>query len=166
MSDGRKTNGGARAGAGRKSKLVKFETEINTAEKRIAKRLPKLIANLERLADGGYKREKKVFKPAGMIYLDLPERLTDGTLKLDPNGHPILIKQLAFPHLDPEHLVCVESSTEIADADRAANTYLVDRVMGRPKQAYEGDLNLNDPDALIDRFEAAVTKVYGGEDGD
>ena len=137
MSDGRKTNGGARKGAGRKPKAVRFATQINRAEKRIADRLPRLVDNLFELADGGYLREKKVYKPAGLIYLDLPERNRDGTLRMDTNGHPIMVKQLAFPDFDPEQEICVERSTEIADRDRDANKYLMDRIIGKPTQQTE-----------------------------
>jgi hypothetical protein len=44
--------GGARPGAGRKTKAEKFATAIARAEKRIADRLPQLIDNLIALADG------------------------------------------------------------------------------------------------------------------
>ena len=45
-------SGGARVGAGRKPKAVKFARPIAQAEKRIADRLPKLIDRMFELADG------------------------------------------------------------------------------------------------------------------
>jgi hypothetical protein len=45
-------HGGARPGAGRKRKAEKFEGEVAAAERRIADRLPRLIDNLFKLADG------------------------------------------------------------------------------------------------------------------
>jgi hypothetical protein len=46
------TNGGARPGAGRKSKAEQHKGAITRAEKRIADRLPELIDNMFALAEG------------------------------------------------------------------------------------------------------------------
>lgn len=136
MSDGRRNNGGVRKGAGRKPKAVRFASQISKAEKRLADRLPTTIENLEALADGGYERVKQIWKPAGLIYLEQP-LLKYGVPQMDANGKPIMVKQLAFPDLDPTELVCVERSTEFADRDRAANIYLADRIMDKPTQQKE-----------------------------
>jgi hypothetical protein len=46
--------GGARPGAGRKKKTVKFETQIQKAESMIADRLPWLVDKAMELAEGVY----------------------------------------------------------------------------------------------------------------
>lgn len=131
------TRGGARPGAGRKTKAVKHERQINKAEKRCADRLPETIGNLEALADGGYPRVKEKWEPAALVVLELPLRDALGNPMLDADGKPILAKQQVFPHAKPDELVLVERITEIADRDRAANIYLTDRAMGKPVQKQE-----------------------------
>ena len=66
-------NGGARPGAGRKPKAEKYETAINRAEKRIADRLPELIDNMFRLAEGVTVQE--VDEEGGvLVYSKPPDR--------------------------------------------------------------------------------------------
>src|SRR5438128_5674633 len=52
IMDGRRKNGGARSGAGRKPNNVKYASQIDVANTRIADHLPQLIENLITLADG------------------------------------------------------------------------------------------------------------------
>jgi hypothetical protein len=66
-------HGGARPGAGRKKKADKFSTEIQAAERQIADKLPALIGNLIRLADGVPVRD---FDPDGgaIVFERPPDR--------------------------------------------------------------------------------------------
>lgn len=127
----------AAAGHGRPRKAEKFKRPIAAAEKRCADRLPQHIENLEQLADGGYQRVTEKWEPAGLILIDLPVRDSNGDPVKDEDGKVIIAKQPAFPNAAPTALVLVQRTTEIADRDRAANIYLVDRIMGKPTQREE-----------------------------
>lgn len=115
-------NGGARAGAGRKRKLEKYQSAIEKAELSIADKLPQLKENLEYLANGGYQRVEEEYQPAGMLM-----RTTT-----DKEGNPYQVPM--FPDKKPDELVLVKRKVTVADKDRAANIYLMDRVMGKPIQ--------------------------------
>ena len=122
-------HGGARRGAGRPRKSEKYAGQIAAADDRIDDRLPRLLENLEQLANGGYQQVEEVRKPAGLIFVGSGEWAT-----------------LAFPHLPPETLVCVERTVRVAAPDRAANIYLVDRILGKPTQQIDVDA---DPDGSL-----------------
>lgn len=109
-------NGGARPGSGRKAKAEKFKLPIARAEKRIADRLPELIENMFVLANGGYERVEEQWAPAGSLYV--------GGGKM-------------YPDLPDEELVLIKRTSSIADRDRAANQYLIDRIMGKPTERQE-----------------------------
>lgn len=66
------SHGGARPGAGRKPKAIKFETHIQRAEKQIADRLPWIVEKLFELADGVYVEETGFTGP--VIYQKAPDR--------------------------------------------------------------------------------------------
>ena len=65
--------GGARPGAGRKPKSIKFESEIQKAEKRIADRLPWIVNKLFELADG-VAVERITALGVPMVYQSPPDR--------------------------------------------------------------------------------------------
>lgn len=121
------THGGARPGAGRKPKRVKFPAEVEALDKRLAAHQEKAARNLIKLADGGYKRVTKVWKPAGLIQIVRTE-LAEG-----PQGPKILrYLEPAFPNIeDPTTLVCIEQRVEVAEPDRAANEFIIERIAGR-----------------------------------
>lgn len=127
MSDGRAGNGGARPGSGRKRKDVKHETAIAQAENRIVDRLPSLVDNMFHLAMGGYERVEEQFAPAGSLFI--------GTGK---------DAVAMYPDKPDDELVLVKRVVSFADKDRAANIYLIDRIMGKPTQQTElsGSLSL------------------------
>lgn len=131
--------GGARKGAGRPRKAEKYAAPIAAAEDRIARkdRLLALIDNLFHLADGGYRRVREQWEPAGLVMRDVPAEDADGNPVYGPSGAPMMTKVPAFPDLDPGEMVCVSRTTEAADKDRAANEYLINRILGRPTQAVE-----------------------------
>jgi hypothetical protein len=109
--------GGARPGAGRKKKAEKFAGPVAEAEKRISDRLPRLIDNLMKLADGGYERVEEKWVPA-----DPPDD--------DDEAAPV----------QSPGLVLIERKVSRAEPDRAANQYLIDRVLGRPTGKAEVDV--------------------------
>lgn len=151
--------GGARANAGRKKKAEIYASEIAAAERRIADRLPRVVDNLMLLADGGYEQISETYEPAGLIQITKEVITSEGTVS---------VKELAFPELDPEHLVCVRRTRSIAAPDRAANIYLLDRILGRPVAAVEVEGEIGAGDSLVAAFEGVVAKIYGqgaGESG-
>lgn len=83
--------GGKRPGAGRKPKAMKYQTEIARAEKQIGDRLPLLVENLIRLADGVTVQKETIV--GTVVYTEPP--------------------------------------------DRAANVYLIDRILGKPTERHE-----------------------------
>jgi hypothetical protein len=109
----RKSNrGGRREGAGRKTDAVRtLRAELEAeANRLICEQLPRLVANMLHIANGGYERVEEKWEPV------------EGG---DPDSRGELVMQL------------VERKVSIADKDRAANIYLLDRVLGKPKQAIE-----------------------------
>lgn len=124
-------HGGARSNAGRKRKIEKYQSAIEKAELRIAQKLPDILENLEILADGGQQVVTEKYQPAGLVTLT----------KQDDEGNAYQVP--AFPDLDPLEQVLVERTVVTAGRDRASNQYLADRVMGRPTQRQEIDLEGN-----------------------
>jgi hypothetical protein len=120
--------GGARPRAGRKPKRTKYELTATQAENKIVDHLPAILDNLIYLANGGYERVEEEWQPAGLIMRTVEKE--DGTT--------YQIK--AFPDLDPETPVMVRRKVSTADKDRAANIYLVDRILGKPTQKQDIDL--------------------------
>jgi hypothetical protein len=111
---------GWKGGPGRPSKADKHAGAIAKAEKQIADRLPELVANMLHLANGGYERVDEEWQPAGLVFVGSGE-----------------FARRAFPELDPDALVMVKRKTSIADRDRAANQYLIDRILGKPTDRKE-----------------------------
>jgi len=102
--------GGARAGAGRKPRAEKYAGPVAAAESRIVDRLPELVDNLFKLAEG--------------VMVE----------KLDREGNERVFK--TAPSLK-------------------ANTYLIDRILGRPTRAVE--LSGPDGEAVPVSLEALST---------
>lgn len=111
---------GQPGGPGRKPKAMRFARPIAKAEKQIVDRLPELIENLLLLAHGGYERVEEEWQPAGLVYVGSGE-----------------FARRAFPDLEPEVLVLVKRKASIADKDRQANEYLINRIMGKPTERTE-----------------------------
>lgn len=135
------SHGGPRPFSGRPTKdATKLRAAIIAeAEKVICDNLPQLIKNMITLANGGYERVEEKYEP--------PEEAI-----LVPSGGRRSPK--------PE-LVLVERKVSIAEPDRAANQYLIDRLLGRPTERKE----VSGPDggAIPMAFEQALDKVYGDE---
>lgn len=111
---------GQPGGPGRRPKAQKFARPIARAEKQIADQLPALIENMLHLAHGGYERVEEEWQPAGLIYIGSGE-----------------FARRAFPDLEPDELVMVKRKASIADKDRQANEYLVNRILGKPIERQE-----------------------------
>lgn len=139
-------HGGARPGAGRPRNAEKYAAEIQAFNDLVAQRLADRYAALELLADGGYEQITEVFEPAGLVQVTR-EVITD-------DGRTVNVKELAFPELPPEQLVCVRRTRQIAAPDRRANEYLVNRILGTPTQHLEVD---GDPDGALDVTAEALT---------
>lgn len=149
--------GGSRPGSGRKKKAEVYGPEITALERRIADRLPQILDNLILLADGGFEQVNEVYEPAGLIQITKEIVTAEGTVN---------VKERAFPDLPPEQLVCVRRTRSIAAPDRAANIYLMDRIVGKPVAAIEVEAEVQPGDALVAAFGAVVAKIYGDAGGD
>lgn len=119
-------SGGYRTGAGRKRKLEKYQSAIEKAELDIGDNLPRILQNLYHLADGGYERVEEEWQPAKLVTITKHDQEKDQFYTVP-----------AFPDKEPDEMVLVKRKVSIADKDRTANQYLVDRVMGKPKQRQE-----------------------------
>ena len=157
--------GGKRAGSGRKpSPVTLADAELRKAfGDRLSSFTFDCLANLKRLADGGYERVSQRFEPAGLVMVDAAVLDKDGNPIMDARGNPVLRKQSAFPGLPSDQMVCVGRTVEVADADREANKYLIDQKFGRPRQAVE----MSGPDggSIPVAFEGAIDKFYGEKEG-
>jgi hypothetical protein len=134
-SKAKAARGGKRAGAGRKTAAVtQARAELIEALNRtICDNLLKLGDNLLKLANGGYERVEEKWETR----LPTP-------------------RQVGKPEPEP-NLVLVERRVTIAEPDRRANEYLVNRVLGLPKQPIEHDFGgLSDAELI-----ARATGLFG-----
>lgn len=157
-------HGGARPGSGRKRISEKYAVQVEAFHDQVVAGLDDRYAALQLLADGGYDQVSETWEPAGLVFVEMPLLDQSGEPKMDANGRPIIVRQKAFPELDPTELVCVRRVKSVAAPDRRANEYLVDRVAGRPVAAVEGEVNVNPGAELRKLFEASVAKIYGGDE--
>jgi len=116
-------HGGARRGAGRHRKRDKYTSQSAAFDDRAADRLGDRAAALELLADGGFEQIEEEFVPAGLVFID------DVTVE---DGKVIRRRVRAFPNLPEKELVCIRRKRSFAAPDRAANIYLIDRILGKP----------------------------------
>lgn len=140
-------HGGARPGSGRKRISERYAPQVESFHDQVAADLDKRYAALAFLADGGFEEVEEVWEPAGLVTIQKTLETADGVVR---------VSELAFPHLDPTTLVCVQRKKKIAAPDRKANEYLVDRVAGRPTQAVEIDA---DPDGTLEVTADAMTQA-------
>lgn len=129
------SHGGPRPGAGRKAKRIKFSGQVGKLDKKLAAHQEKAADNLIFLANGGHDRGYEVWKPAGTV------QITETEVVETEHG-PRVLRTLrpAFPDIkDQAQLVCVFRKVEIAEPDRAANEYIIDRIAGRPSQMEEAE---------------------------
>jgi hypothetical protein len=116
-------HGGARRGAGRPRKAKKYQGQIAALEDQVVDRLPDRVAALELLAEGGYEQIEEELVPAGLVFID------DVTVE---DGKVIRKRVRAFPNIPEDKLVCIRRKRAFAAPDRAANIYLIDRILGKP----------------------------------
>ena len=153
--------GGRRAGAGRKpTKVTEASVQLDAAvDAAIGGFALDLVANLKRLADGGYPRVVETLEPAATVTRVDVVRDKDGNPTFDARGNPVTAEQPAFPDAEPGAMVVTRRVVEVADGDRAANEYLLNRRLGKPRQAVE----LSGPDGgpVPVSIEAAIDFIYG-----
>jgi len=106
-------------GPGRPRKSDKYAGAVAAAENRIVDRLPEIIDNMFHLAMGGYERVEEQWAPAGTLRTASGEKL--------------------FPTVPTDEMVLIKRIVTIADKDRMANQYLIDRVAGKPIEKQEVD---------------------------
>ena len=118
-------HGGARPGAGRKPKSVRFRTKINAADKLFADGLKKAATKLLELAEGGFETIEREYLPAGLVTVKIDTVSDSGKVERG-------LERLAFPDLDETELVCVKEKRSQAMPDRTALVYICNRILGRP----------------------------------
>ena len=132
--------------AGRPRKAEKYAGQISASEDWIADRLPQLLDAQFALAIGGYERVEEEWLPAALVYVGSGESA-----------------RRAYPDLPADKLVLVKRKSSIADADRQAGQYLINRILGTPTQAI--DATIDTPvDGALAGFLASVAKIYGRDD--
>lgn len=132
---------------GRPRKAELYAVPVRAAEDKIADRLPRLVDELLRLAHGGWWEEEEERQPARLVEIGQGEART-----------------LAYPEKNPDELVVVRRRRRRVAPDRAALTYLVDRILGKPVAAVEADVEVNAGEELRSVFAGVVAKIYGGSD--
>jgi hypothetical protein len=155
------THGGRRPGAGRKPRAERFARPIAAAEKKIADRLPELVDNQFLLALGGGERIEERYETAGTVLIDGVLLNDQGKPLTTERGAVVRTQVPAFPDLDPTDLVLVERKVITLAPDRAANEYLVDRILGKPTQAIEAEISGPDGQPIPLAVEGAIAKIYG-----
>lgn len=116
-------HGGRRAGAGRPRKAEQYAPEIAAAERRIADKLPGLVDDLLKLAHGGFWEEEEERQPSAIVTVGSGE-----------------FEMPAFPDKRPDELVLVKRKRRRVAPDRAALTYLIDRILGKPTTHVEAEV--------------------------
>jgi hypothetical protein len=172
-------SGGARPGAGRKPKSEKYAPQIARTDNCIAAALPQLIDMLLGIASGKAERVEETTQPAGLVMVDQTSEILDehGC----PTGRVARSKIRAFPNLPPDRMVLVSRRVIRAEPDRAAITYLIDRILGKPapepapdpeemklislNQAILYTLNSTSPDFARRVIEALHNILTGYRDG-
>jgi hypothetical protein len=140
--------GGPRPFSGRPStETNKLRAEIIAeAEKEICDALPRLIANMIYLANGGYERVEEKWTPSEM--------------------EVVVVQEGSDP--PPPELVLSERKVSIAEPDRAANQYLIDRILGKPTERKEvsgpegGPVQVLDLTKMSDAELRAIVEIEGG----
>jgi hypothetical protein len=132
---------GQPGGPGRPRKADKNAGAVARAEKQIRDRLPSLIDNMLHLADGGYERVEEEWQPAGSLWIGSGE-----------------FARPMYPELAPDELVLVKRKVSIADKDRAANIYLVDRIMGKPTERKELSGEVTTVNLTVEQWKAQAAK--------
>lgn len=137
-------------GPGRPRKRDQNAGAVARAEKQIRDRLPDLIENMLILANGGYERVEEQWARADSLYI----------------GSGADAKRM-YPDLEPDELVLVKRTVSIADCDRTANQYLIDRIMGKATQRIQGRMLNITPEQLakmtdndLDELERQLTGTH------
>lgn len=138
------TRGGRRPGSGRKpASTAELRSKLAAAvDQVIADEAIQLVRNLIFLANGGYERVEHEYEPEISISIA-----------------PTSKRKPAKPA--PPRLVLTKRKVSVAEPDRAANFYLLDRLLGRAKQALE----LGGPGGgpIPVAIEDAIERIYGKE---
>lgn len=144
QSSRKSSHGGKRPGAGRKTGPVKvIHREVEQLDGNVLAQVraaleafaPACVANLVTLANGGYERVERRFEAAGTVLVRGPILDAKGDFLLDAKGNPVVAETKVFPDLPDDELVLVAQTVSFAEPDRAANIYMLDRLLGKPKQA-------------------------------
>jgi hypothetical protein len=141
-------HGGARPRAGRKPKKTKYELSVTAAEDKIIDHLPAILDNLLRLANGGFEvvenkwMPRSAFSLGDVIAMDAGKDSEDAQKAID----------------NPNELVLSERKTYYALPDRAANIYLVDRILGKPTQRQ--DLKIIKPPKPLEEMTVEELDAY------
>lgn len=136
--------------SGRPRKADQNAGAVAKAERQIRDRLPSLIENLFILANGGYERVEEVWARADSLY----------------KGSGADAVRM-YPEAKDDELILVKRTVSTADRDLRANTYLVDRLLGKPTERVHGRMLNITPDQLakmtdddLDNLERQLTGTH------
>lgn len=137
---------------GRPKRSDKFAGAIDKAERRIADRLPELIDNMFHLAMGGYERVEEQWAPAGTLWVGSGDSL-----------------RRMYPEVKSDEMVLIKRTVSVADKDRQANEYLINRILGKPIERQEiGGIEGGLIEVSFVNYRAGLTGLTAGsgEDSD
>ncbi len=151
--------GGRRRGAGRKPSEVKRLREdfIKAADAFLIERNAELLELMMFLARGGFPRQSVKLQRVELIYEEKLARDQAGNV-IYANGRPVMEKVLKYPEAEAGTFVEVERKVEVAEPNRGAITDLLNRFMGRPKEA--GEPPSDRTDNLPTMLERALLRAF------
>jgi hypothetical protein len=129
--------GGRRPGAGRpRSDFSALRAEIiDEFNRELCLGLPNLLKKMFALAEGGFPVIEQKYEPG----------------PIGPDGLPTLR--------------LVSRTASVALPDRHAIQYLIDRCLGRPRQAVEVDVTPGASDEFMQTIEESLARIYGHANG-
>lgn len=150
---------------GKQTNLERFSAEVKAAETVIAGYIEAAAKNLLNLADGTAIRKTTTesYVMAGSLVRKGPLRGDDGQIVYGANGYPVMVEAPIYPELPAETLVLVDRKVSITELepDRESNIYLLDRIIGKPKQSTETEITGPDGGPLEIAFKGAIERIYG-----
>lgn len=136
--------------SGRPRRSDKFAGAISQAEQRIAQRLPELIDNMFHLAMGGYERVEEQWAPAGTLWVGSGDSL-----------------RRMYPQAQADEMVLIKRTVSVADKDRQANEYLINRILGKPIERQEiGGIKGGLIEVSFVNYRAGLAGLTAGSDED
>lgn len=127
-----KGRGGARPGGGRPRTRDIFHSIVREAEGKIADKLPLIVDDILRLAQGQYSETRLEMEPAGTLYRD---DYVNSTIDTDKGVRNIYkrVKVPMYPEKPPDEMVVTKQVETNFAPNLHACIYLMNRIMGPPQ---------------------------------